>query len=142
MKTAVYYRTFNHGTEMYAKWLAEDLHADIYQYGWLNNADFKDYDRIIVMSSVYMFKFMPLKGFLIKNWNKIKDKEVIAISCGAAPEADPVTIKVHERVPQEIRDRIKFYTLKGSQPGAKGEAQAKDIRKENVDALIKKLGGQ
>ena len=139
MKTAIFYRSFNHGTETYAKWLAKALNADIFSFGWSNKGKFDGYDRVIVMSAVYFFRFMPLKGFLIKNWNELKDKEVIAISCGAAPEDNQVTINIHKRVPQYIRDHIKFLTLQGAVPGAKGELQAREIRKENIENLIKKI---
>lgn len=139
MKTAIFYRSFNHGTEMYAKWLAEALHADLFSYSWSNKGNFEGYDRVIVMSGVYMFRFMPLKGFLIKNWNQLKNKEVIAISCGAAPMETQFTINVHKRIPKNIRDHIKLLTLQGAVPGAKGEKQAREIRKENVDKLLEKI---
>lgn len=139
MKTAIYYRSFNHGTEMYAQWLAEDLQADTFKYGWFNNANFEGYDRIIIMSAAYMFMYCPATGFVKKNWKKIKGKEVIVITCGAAPADDPVTLKFHQQIPTEIRKEVKIFTLKGAQPGAKGAEQAKDIIRENIKPIVQAL---
>lgn len=136
MKTVIYYRSFFHGTEMYAKWLAEELNADLYTYGWFNKANFEGYDRVIAMSAAYMFKFCPVTGFVKKNWEKMKDKDVVVITCGAAPAGDSVTKKFHNQIPEEIRKKIRIFTLQGATPGAKGEAQAKKIKRENIKEIV------
>ena len=139
MKTAIYYRSIFHGTEMYANWLGEALHADVYKYGFSNAADFTDYERIIIMSAWYMFTFFPAARFIKHNWQRIKDRDVIVISCGAAAGDDPIAKKFYEQIPLEIREKIRIFSLKGAAPFSKGEKQAKDIKKENILPIVKAL---
>lgn len=141
MRTVIYYRSVFKGTEMYARWLAEELKADLIKFNSTKLGVFDEYDRIIVMSAVYS-GWMPLAGFINHNWERMQGKEVIAIACGFVSGYSPLTEVFQMQIRQDIMNEIKFFTLQGAIPFARGKLQEKHIKKENIDKLLIELNNE
>ena len=139
MKTVVIYRSIFHGTEMYAKWLAEDLGADIKKFGLFSRPDFKNYDRVIVMSAMYA-GWLPAAGFIKSKWEQLQNKEVVLIYCGAAAGKPEGADIINKQIPIEIMSKLKFLTLLGAAPFANAEKKAENIKRENLKQVVAALG--
>lgn len=132
MKIAVIYKSFLGSTGKYAEWLSEEINADVFKFGQIKKDQFDNYDIVIISSGTYI-GWMPLKGYLKKVWQYIKDKNVVVVAVGAAPEDDEWSIKSYERIPIDIRSKIKYFKI----PGKLGKQTAKDIKKENLESIFK-----
>jgi hypothetical protein len=136
MKTAVIYHSFFHTTEQYAKWIAEDIGADVMTMR--KARDLAGYDRLVIMSGTYC-GWMPIAGFLRKNWERLQDKEIVAVAVGMVPEEDPASKISYEKIPPEIRNRIKYFKVRGATPGAKKKQREQEVQKSNLDSVISYL---
>jgi len=132
MKTAVIYKSFLGTTEKYAKWLSEEINAALFKFGQIKRDQFDNYDILIVSSGTYA-SWMPLTGYLKRIWQYIKNKKVVVAAVGAVPEDDEWSKKSYEKIPIAIRSKIKYFKI----PGKLGKQTDKDIKKENLEPIIK-----
>ena len=139
MKKVILYKSIFGSTKQYAHWLAEELESEFYKFSQLSDAELKEYDQIIVMSATYA-GWMPLTGFLQKKWSILKDKEVFVIAVGGVPADDPASKLSYEKIPEEIRKKIKYAKIPGATPFAKAGKREQEIKKENLTKVLAELG--
>ena len=112
IKILVLYRTKYGSTELYAKWIAEEVKADLVKIEDFDTARFDQYSTIIIGSPTYMGK-IQIKDFLEKNWDALKTKSVFLFNTGLFPEESPESKKSFELIPTHIRDHIEYIKLPG-----------------------------
>lgn len=135
MKKAIVYKSRLGSTEKYAQWLKEEIGADLFKHSQLKGKKLNDYDLVVVMSGTYA-GMMPLIGYLKKNWQYLENKKVIVVAVGAAPEDDEVSKKSYLKIPEYIREKIKYFKkIRGRMVGEKEDL----VKKENLEAVIKKI---
>ena len=112
MKLLVLYKTKYGSTEQYAKWIAEEVNADLSDVESFNANSLDDYDTIIIGSPTYMGQ-IKMKDFLEQNWEILKNKNIYLFNVGMFPWEHPDSKKSFEMIPEYIRDKIGFSKLPG-----------------------------
>jgi menaquinone-dependent protoporphyrinogen oxidase len=132
MKTLIFYRSLTGSTTQYAQWLAEETGGELLSYRQAKPDLLSSADAVVVMSGTYA-SFMPLVGFLKKNWPRIQGKKVAAVAVGVVPPEDQGSRIAYERIPQEIRTSIKYWKL----PGKMGQNKSfGELRPDNLKPVI------
>lgn len=111
MKTAVLFKSKYGSTEQYAKWIAEELQADIYNLDRFSNK-FTEYDTFIFCSATYMGVILAA-SFIVKNWRFLENKRVYLFNVGMIPWEDPSSKQSYEKLPSEIREKIGYIKVPG-----------------------------
>lgn len=114
-KTAVIYKSKYGATKTYATWIAEELHADLYEKIDVNKL--KDYQTIIYGGALYAGTINGISS-LIKNFPSLKDKKIIVFTCSLADPTNPENIKyIHNNLDKimsnEIKKHITFFHFRG-----------------------------
>jgi len=112
IKILILYHTKYGSTEQYAKWIAEEVQADLVKIEEFDAARFDQYSAIIIGSPTYMGK-IQIKDFLEKNWNTLKTKPMFLFNTGLFPGDSPESKKSFEMIPAHIRDHIEYIKLPG-----------------------------
>lgn len=113
MKTLVIYKSKTGFTRKYAKWIAEELSADISEVSKVNINTLNKYDTIIYGGSLYA---VGIIGVILikKNINKLKDKKLVIFATGASPSRDNVKNEVIDKnFTVDEQKNIKFFYLRG-----------------------------
>lgn len=132
MRTIILYKSFLGAARKYAEWLKAELKCDLKKFEEASDEELKDYDLIIVASGTYAGR-MPLTSFLKSKWEILKDKRIVAIAVGIAPENAAWSRKSYEEIPLHIRGRIRFFKI----PGKIGMVKpAGEVKKENLSRII------
>jgi menaquinone-dependent protoporphyrinogen IX oxidase len=112
----IYYSKYGF-TQTYAKWLAEDLGADIPPIEKVRAKMFGAYDVIILGSSVYAGFTSGLK-LLARNTEKLADKRLVIFTCGIADVSDEksmaqINANVLAKLPESLKSTVKIFNLQG-----------------------------
>lgn len=117
MKQVVVYKSHYGTTKQYAIWLAEALHADLFEHSKIKARDLQGYDVIIYGGGLYAG---GISGFslITKNFEKLKNKKLIVFTVGLAHPENPDNLKGIQKstsgaLPPQAKDHIKFYHLRG-----------------------------
>ncbi|MCJ7582460.1 MAG: flavodoxin domain-containing protein [Candidatus Aminicenantes bacterium] len=108
----ILYRTKYGSTEQYARWIAEDVRADLFKIDNFDTTQFEQYSRIIIGSPTYMGK-IQISNFLKKYWDILKTKQVFLFNTGLFPGESPESKKSFELIPAHIREHIEYIKLPG-----------------------------
>ncbi len=138
MRTVIIYSSILGTTKKYAMWLREALEADLSKAN-AGQRSAQDYDLVIICSPTYLGQ-IRLLGYLKKRWSVLQEKKVILIAVGMAPPEDPDSKRSYERIPEEIRNGIKYFKLPGK-IGPAGKAKVKQENLQPVIEYIRKIGG-
>ena len=113
-KIAVIYKSKYGSTEKYAKWIAEEVGADLYKSSQITPAQMEKYDVIVYGGGLYAVNILGLS--LIKsNFQKIKNKKLVIFSVGASPENQKALADVKDKnFTQEMQAAIHFFHLRGA----------------------------
>jgi menaquinone-dependent protoporphyrinogen IX oxidase len=130
MRTVIIYNSLLGTTKRYAMWLREALEADLSKAN-AGRRSALDYDLIIVCSPTYMGQ-IRLLGYLKKRWSVLQGKSIILIAVGMAPPESPDSRKSYESIPEEIRNRIRYFKL----PGKIGPAGKAKVKQENLQPVL------
>jgi menaquinone-dependent protoporphyrinogen IX oxidase len=130
MRTVIIYNSLLGTTKRYAMWLREALEADLSKAN-AGRRSALDYDLIIVCSPTYMGQ-IRLLGYLKKRWSVLQGKSIILIAVGMAPPESPDSRKSYESIPEEIRNRIRYFKL----PGKIGPAGKAKVKQENLQPIL------
>jgi len=130
MRTVIIYRSMLGTTKKYAMWLREALEADLSKAN-AGQRSALDYDLIIVCSPTYMGQ-IKLLGYLKKRWTILQGKRVIMLAVGMAPPESPDSRRSYEKIPEAIRNKIKYFKL----PGKIGPAGKTRVRQENLQPVL------
>lgn len=113
-KITVIYRSKYGSSKKYAGWIAIKLDADLYELSDITSGDLLDYEKIIFVSSIYSGKILGV-NFLTKNFDKIKDKDVIICTVGILSDSIENKRKIIEtNFDEEFAKTVKLYNLKGA----------------------------
>lgn len=137
MKTLICFKTKHGATEKYMNWLKAEISSNIKTFDeFSRNDDFSDYDTIVISSGTYA-GLMPLNRFLKRNWEKLKNKNVIVVAVGAAPADDKWSLWSYNRIPLKIRENIKYFKIMGDTPEkARPKDYTSPVKIENLKEII------
>jgi menaquinone-dependent protoporphyrinogen IX oxidase len=130
MRTVIIYNSLLGTTKRYAMWLREALEADLSKAN-AGRRSALDYDLIIICSPTYIGQ-IRLLGYLKKRWSVLQGKRVILIAVGMAPPESPDSRESYEGIPEEIRNRIRYFKL----PGKIGPAGKAKVKQENLQPIL------
>lgn len=117
MNTAVVYKTKYGFTETYARWIAEDLGAELLIADKVKTADLQNYSTLIFGGGLYAGGVSGIST-LTKNYESIKDKALFLFTVGAADVTDPQNIDSIRRslgrvLTPAMMQTIKIYHFRG-----------------------------
>lgn len=117
MSTAVIYQSKYGSTETYAKWLAEDLGADLLVANQVKPADLQRYQTIVYGGGLYAGGVNGI-ALLTKNAESIKDKAIYLFTVGAADVTDKenttaIRMGLEKALPASLWDTAHLYHLRG-----------------------------
>ena len=130
MRTVIVYSSILGPTKKYAMWLREALEADLSRAN-AGRVSALNYDLIIVCSPTYMGR-IRLLGYLKKRWKVLQGKWVILIAVGMVPPESPDSRRSYEKLPEEIRNRIRYFKV----PGKIGPAGKAAVKQENLKPIL------
>lgn len=113
MKTIVLYKSKSGFVKKYAQWIAEELSADIFDASEVDTDRLASYDTLVFGGSLHAVGINGIK-IIKKNFDKIKDKNLIIFASGASLPSEEVLQIVADKnfTPQEQK-HIRFYYLRG-----------------------------
>lgn len=112
MKCLVIYKSKTGFTEKYAKWIAKEVSADIYNYSEVNKEIFKDYDVVVYGGSLHAAGIQGIK--LIKDNLNLLKKRLVIFAVGATPCREETIKEIkHNNFSREQQERIHFFYLRG-----------------------------
>ena len=113
-KVAVIYKSKYGSSRKYAGWIAIKLDADLYELSDIVSSDLEDYDTIIYGSYLHVGKIKGL-NFITKNYEKIKDKNIIIFTIGLSENNDKTIKKItDDNFNEEILNKVKLFYFKGA----------------------------
>jgi flavodoxin len=134
MKIAIVYKSFLGTTKQYAQWLEEMTGGIAYRWGEVTKTDLEGSDIIVIASGTYV-GWMPLAGYLKKNWEVLKKKKVVVVAVGAEPAGSEASKTSYEKIPSDIREKIQYFKISGkivSDPEGL-------VKKENLDPIVEHI---
>ena len=131
MNTVIIYRSFFGTTKRYAELLREEVESDIYKHSQVDKYSLLKHDTVILCAGTYA-GWISLRGFLEKYWNILQDRRVILLVVGAAPADAPWSIRSYNKIPDVIREGIKYFKL----PSKIGFRDVSKAMKENLAPVI------
>lgn len=87
MASAVIYKSKYGSAERYAKWIAEDLGADLFRTEEMDATKLSDYDVVVYCGSVYAGMIRGFK-FIKKFFAYFDDRKLIVVAVGATGQND------------------------------------------------------
>jgi Flavodoxin len=114
MRSLVIYSSKTGFTEKYAKWLAEDLPADIVNVAKATTDMLEGYDTVIYGGGLYAIGIGGVK-YIKQNIGKLKNKKVIVLATGLSPSSDEVVnvVRNHNFTIEEQKYLRLFYLRGG-----------------------------
>lgn len=111
---AVIYKSKYGSTKRYAGWIALRLDADLYEVSDIRPSDLDEYDTIIYGGGLYIGNINGLK-FLIKNYDRIKNKKIIVFSVGMESENNDLNKKIIDKnFHEELINNISLFSFRGA----------------------------
>lgn len=116
-KIAVIYKSKYGFTESYARWIAEDLSADLLQSDSVKHSDLQEYDVLIFGGGLYAGGLSGI-SLLAKNFDSLKDKKIYIFTVGAADVTDPENISsirssLSRTLTPSMQESVQIYHLRG-----------------------------
>jgi len=111
---AVVYKS-NYGyTEKYAKWISEDLNADLFEVSKTNPQNLLNYKTIIYGGGLYASGINGV-SIITKNIEKLSDKNIIVYTVGLESTENPEKFAplVDKNFTKEQQMKIKIFHLRG-----------------------------
>ncbi|WP_446897108.1 flavodoxin domain-containing protein [Clostridium sp. LBM24168] len=113
MRTVVVYRSKTGFTKKYAKWIAEELSADIFEFTRVTVDMIVKYDTVIYGGGLYAVSINGIK-FITQNLDKIKGKKIVVFATGASPLREEVMTEIRDKnFTPEQQKYICFFYLRG-----------------------------
>ena len=131
MKTAIVYRSFLGSTKRYAQWLHEEVESDLFGALGAHQGRMKDYDLVVLCSGTYA-GWISIGGRLKGWWKTLRDRKVILLVVGMAPPEDPQSERAYLKIPEHIRNEIRYFKV----PGKFGSTDADKVKKENLQPVL------
>lgn len=113
MKNVVVYASKSGFVKNYANWIAQELNADIFDSKQTNIDTLLDYETIIYGGGLYAVGINGIR-VITKNFNAIKDKNIIIFASGATPYRNGIIDGIiNNNFNEEQRNHIKFFYMRG-----------------------------
>ena len=113
MKTIVVYKSLSGFTEKYARWIADELDADLRERRQVKAEDVSEYDVVIYGGSLHAVGISGV-DIIKENMEKFTDKKIIVFATGASPHRPEIMEEVKNRnFGPEERQRIRFFYFRG-----------------------------
>ena len=112
---AIVYRSRYGSTEQYARWIAEEADADLFdlRHGRVRPEYLLRYDTLVFGGGIYATGILGI-GFLKKNFKSFSGKRLIVFSVGAAmPTEKNLAEVVRANFTSEIEERVRYFHLRG-----------------------------
>lgn len=142
MKTAIIYKSHYGSTETYAKWLAEDLDADLLQANRVKPADLQKYETIVYGGGLYAGGVHGI-NLMAKNFETIKDKTFYLFTVGFSDMTSEENIKairsnLKQKLPPAMWEKMHIYHLRGGMFYSKMSFLHRMMMKMMINMLRKK----
>lgn len=142
MKTAVIYQSKYGSTAIYAKWLAEELGADLLTAAQVTPAQLQPYDTLVYGGGLYAGSVNGI-SLLTKHCAHIRDKRLYLFTVGASDMTDPDNIRairstLEKTVPPALWATAQVYHLRGGIAFSKMGFVHRSLMKMMVGMLRKK----
>lgn len=111
--TVVLYKSKYGSTKKYAKWISDELKADLYDSSNIKLKDILNYDVIVYGGGLYASGINGI-SFIRKNFNILKNKNIIVFTIGLSP-ADSKELKsiIDKNFKEDMKKNIKFFHFRG-----------------------------
>ena len=114
---AVIYSSHYGFTEAYARWMAEELTADLLEAGKVKREDLEKYGTIIYGGGLYAGGVSGI-SLLVKNAECLRGKNVYLFTVGASDPADPENISnirasLAKALSPQMLEAVRMYHLRG-----------------------------
>jgi menaquinone-dependent protoporphyrinogen IX oxidase len=112
-KIIVVYKSKYGSAKRYAEWIAEEVHADLFECSKVSLSDLLKYDTIVFGGALYA---VGIIGFAIikNNFRQLKDKNVIVFSVGASPpRKEALNDIINNNFTEEMKKKVSFFHLRG-----------------------------
>jgi flavodoxin len=131
MKIAIVHRSFLGTTRRYAEWLQEEVESDLFGASAARQSRMAEYDLVVLCSGTYL-GWISIGGRLKRWWKTLRDKKVILLVVGMASPEDPQSERAYLKIPEHIRNDIKYFKV----PGKFGSTDREKVRKENLQPVL------
>ena len=112
-KIAVIYKTKYGSAEKYAKWIADEVSAEIFMCDKISIKALLRFDTIVYCGGLYIGGVLGFRK-LKRNYKKIKDKNIVVVAVGATLKKDDEVNEVREKnITPEMSSRVKLFMLRG-----------------------------
>jgi len=113
-RTAVVYMSKYGSAEKYARWIAEDAGADLYESSAAKVEDLLNYDTLVFGGSLYAVGILGIRK-LTDNYEKLKGRKLIVFSVGASPAYEDARREVlNKNLTPEMQEHVDFFMLRGA----------------------------
>lgn len=117
-ETAVIFQSKYGAAKRYANWLAEELSCDIFNRKTIKATDLEPYRTVVYGGGLYAGGVLGI-DLLTKNFDKLRDKNLILFTCGLADPTDPSNIEnirqsLNRVLTVSMREKIKLFHLRGA----------------------------
>ena len=114
---AVIYASHYGFTEAYARWLAEELAADLLEAGKVKSEDLERHGTIVYGGGLYAGGVNGI-SLLVKNAERIQGKRLYLFTVGASDPLDPENIAnirngLAKALPPQLLESMRIYHLRG-----------------------------
>lgn len=112
-KTIVLYKSKYGSTEKYAKWIADDLKADLYDSANIKLKDLMSYDTIVYGGGLYASGINGI-SLIKRNFDMLKNKNIIVFTVGLSPtDSNELKSIIDKNFKEDMKKYIKFFHLRG-----------------------------
>ena len=112
MKILVAYKSKTGYTKQYAKWIAEELSAELKEVKKMNPKIVADYDVVIYGGGMYAGKINGITS-VIKVMNEMPSKKFIIFGVGAAPYKENIVEEIKEKNLSEAKKKPTLFYMQG-----------------------------
>jgi len=110
----VLYKSKYGSCEKYARWIAEDTGADIFDISSFDTERLFNYDVVVFGGSLYAVGIIGL-SVIKRNFDRLRDKKTIVFSVGASPAHLEVIEEVkNNNFTDEMKEKVEYYHFRGA----------------------------
>jgi len=113
MKAIVVFESKTGFTEKYARWIAEELGADIFPRSAITTEGLANYDAVIYGGGLYAVGINGVE-FIKDNLDRLTGKKVAVFACGCTPYREETVDEVRDmNFSQEQQGQLRFFYMRG-----------------------------
>jgi hypothetical protein len=91
-----------------------------------------NYGAVVIVCGIYATR-LSLAGYLERNWEVLKAKQVAFVSVAGSPADNIFSTKAYSRIPESIRSKIAHFHLAG------GSGSSPLVKKDNIHPMVEFL---